>query len=208
MLVAQLCLTLCNSMDCSFPGPSVHGILQGVGSLSFREDLKALPGWQCVGMRKSGRKVMGVKNKTLLCVKEEGWASVLPDGSLLVAQMVKHLFAMLETQVPSLGWEDPLEKEMATHSSTLAWKIPWTEKTGRLQSMGLQRVGFLTGFIPNKDKNSTELLLTLISLTRCSQTIEEGTTTMGEIVLSSSHLADKHLAQGSIKVLSQPEKFL
>ena len=55
--------------------------------------------------------------------------------------MVKHLPAMWETQVRSLGWEDPLEKEMATHSSTLAWKIPWTEEPGRLQSMGLQRVG-------------------------------------------------------------------
>ena len=55
--------------------------------------------------------------------------------------MVKHLSAMQETQVQSLGWEDPLEKEMAAHSSTLAWKIPWTEKPGRLQSMGLQRVG-------------------------------------------------------------------
>ena len=59
----------------------------------------------------------------------------------LVAQTVKHLSAMLETWVQSLGQEDPLEKEMATHSSTLAWKIPWTEEPGRLQSMGLQRVG-------------------------------------------------------------------
>ena len=58
----------------------------------------------------------------------------------LVAQMVKHLTAMQETQVRSLGWEDPLEKEMATHSSTLAWKIPWREDPGRLQSMGSQRV--------------------------------------------------------------------
>ena len=48
---------------------------------------------------------------------------------------------MGETQVQSLGWEDPLEKEMATHSGTLAWKIQWTEEPGRLQSMGLQRVG-------------------------------------------------------------------
>ena len=55
--------------------------------------------------------------------------------------MVKCLLTMQETQVRSLGWEDPLEKEMATHSSTLAWKIPWTEEHGRLQSMGLQRVG-------------------------------------------------------------------
>ena len=58
--------------------------------------------------------------------------------SSLVAQMVKHLPAIWETQVWSLSWEDPLEKEMATHSSTLAWKIPWTEDPGRLQSMGLQ----------------------------------------------------------------------
>ena len=54
--------------------------------------------------------------------------------------MVKRLHAMQETWVQSLGWEDPLEKEMATHSSILAWKIPWTEDPGRLQSMGSQRV--------------------------------------------------------------------
>ena len=55
--------------------------------------------------------------------------------------MIKHLPAVQETRVRSLGWEDPLEEEMATHSSTLAWKIPWTEEPGRLQSMGSQRVG-------------------------------------------------------------------
>ena len=59
----------------------------------------------------------------------------------LVAQMVNHLSTMRETWVPSLGWQDPLEKEMAIHSSTIAWKIPWTEEPGRLQSMGSQRVG-------------------------------------------------------------------
>ena len=58
----------------------------------------------------------------------------------LVAQMVKRLPTMQETQVQSLDWEDLLEKEMATHYSILAWKIPWTEEPGRLQSMGLQRV--------------------------------------------------------------------
>ena len=58
----------------------------------------------------------------------------------LVAQMVKRLHAMWETWVQSLGWEDPLEKKMATHSSILAWKIPQTEKPGRLQFMGSQRV--------------------------------------------------------------------
>ena len=54
----------------------------------------------------------------------------------LVAQTVKRLPTMRETRVQSLGWEDPLEKEMATHSSILAWKIPWTEELGGLQSMG------------------------------------------------------------------------
>ena len=58
-----------------------------------------------------------------------------------MAQTVKHLSTMRETQVQSLGGEDLLEKEMATYSSTLAWKIPRTEEPGRLQSMGSQRVG-------------------------------------------------------------------
>ena len=58
-----------------------------------------------------------------------------------MAQRVKNLPAMQETQVLSLGWEDPLEKGVATHSSILAWRIPWTEESGRLQSMGSQRVG-------------------------------------------------------------------
>ena len=59
----------------------------------------------------------------------------------MVDQTVKHLPAMRETWVQSLGWEDPLEKEMAPHSSILAWKMPWTEEPGRLQSIGSQRVG-------------------------------------------------------------------
>ena len=58
-----------------------------------------------------------------------------------MAQRVKHLPAMRETRVRSLGWEDPLEKEMATHSSTLAWKIPWMQEPGRLLTIGSQRVG-------------------------------------------------------------------
>ena len=58
-----------------------------------------------------------------------------------MAQTVKLLPTMRETRVQSLGQEDPLEKEMATHSSTLAWKIPWTEEPDRLPSMGSQRVG-------------------------------------------------------------------
>ena len=61
-------------------------------------------------------------------------------GASLVAQILKHLPAVQETQVQSLGQDNPLEKEMATHSSILAWKIPWSEEPDRLQSMGLQRV--------------------------------------------------------------------
>ena len=67
-------------------------------------------------------------------VSEVQWTS-------LVAQMVKRLPTMWQTQVQSLGWEDPLEKQMAIHSSILAWEIPWTEEPGRVQSMGSQRVG-------------------------------------------------------------------
>ena len=69
------------------------------------------------------------------------WPSV-PMGASLVAQRLKRLPPMQETRVRSLGWEDPLEKEMAIHSSILAWRIPWTEKPSRLQSMGSQRVGY------------------------------------------------------------------
>ena len=69
----------------------------------------------------------------LLCCREE---------SSQVSQMVKCLPAVWETWLQPLGREDPLEKEMATHSSTLAWRIPWREEPGRLQSMGLQRVGY------------------------------------------------------------------
>ena len=65
---------------------------------------------------------------------QDSWAS-------LGAQPIKNPPAMWKTWVPSLGWEDPLEEGMATHSSILAWRIPWMEEPGGLQSMGLQRVG-------------------------------------------------------------------
>ena len=66
------------------------------------------------------------------------WSSLIMTS--LVAQTVKRLSIMWETRVRALGWGDPLEKEMAIHSSTIAWRIPWTEEPGRLQSMGSQRV--------------------------------------------------------------------
>ena len=77
----------------------------------------------------------------LLFKKGELFTNCIVHRASLVAQRVKRLPAMQETWVRSLGQEDPLEKEMATHSSTLAWKIPWTEKPGKQQSMGSQRVG-------------------------------------------------------------------
>ena len=64
----------------------------------------------------------------------------MTELKLLVTQLVKSLSAVWENWVQSLGWEDPLEKEMATHSSILAWRIPWTEEPGGLQSTGSQRV--------------------------------------------------------------------
>ena len=109
--VAQSCLTLQDLMDCSLPGSSVHGIFQARVLYSDTQFLKVIL---------------------------QLWAS-------LVAQLVKNLPAMPETWVGSLGWEDPLEKgkathsmekAMAPHSSTLAWKTPWMEEPGRLQSMG------------------------------------------------------------------------
>ena len=96
-------------------------------------------------------------SKSLIQFSVDGWscvpsliftwgsAIILPlwalPGASLVAQMVKHLPTMQETRVLSLGLEAPLGKEMATHSSILAWKIPWTEKPCKLQSMESQRVG-------------------------------------------------------------------
>ena len=68
------------------------------------------------------------------------WQKVYSKWASLIAQLVKNLPAMQKTQVQFLGQEDPLEKEMATHSSILAWRIPWTEEPSRLQSMGLQEL--------------------------------------------------------------------
>ena len=77
-----------------------------------------------------------------------------------MAQRLKFLPAMQETWVWSLGWEDPLEKEIATHSSILAWRIPWMEEPGGLQSMGSQRVG-------HDSKANTALLLSLVFMNNC-----------------------------------------
>ena len=72
------------------------------------------------------------------CLFSLGNKQISGQWASLEAPLVKSLPAVQETWVQSLGWDDPLEKEMATHSSILAWRIPWTEKPGSLQSMGLQ----------------------------------------------------------------------
>ena len=76
----------------------------------------------------------------MICFSEIDIQYSVPGASLL-AQMVKNLPAMQEMHVWSLGWKDPLEKGMATHSSILAWRILWTEEPGELQSIGMQIVG-------------------------------------------------------------------
>ena len=80
-------------------------------------------------------------NSTLTYISVPKISTNLWAETSLVAQTVKLLPTMRDTWVQSLVWENLLEKEMVTHSSILAWKIPWTEKPGRLQSMGSQRVG-------------------------------------------------------------------
>ena len=108
--VAQSCLTLSDPMDCSLPGSSVHGIFQA----------RVLE-WGAIAFSKGVGYLL-----------QYSWAS-------LVATMIKNLFARLETWIRTMGWKDPLEEGMATHSSILAWEIPWTEEPGRLQSMESQK---------------------------------------------------------------------
>ena len=87
-------------------------------------------------------------------VKEE---AAMPTRASLIAQLVEHLPAVQETRVQFLGREDPLEKELADHSSVLAWRIPWTEEPGRLQSMGSQgsdKTERLNHHYVNKEKES------------------------------------------------------
>ena len=89
--------------------------------------------------QQTGSKLGKEFNKVVYC--HTVYLTYMQSGASLVAQRLKHLPGMQEIRVRSLGWEDPLEKEMATHSSTLAWRIPWREEPGRLQSTGSQRVG-------------------------------------------------------------------
>ena len=145
----QCCLTLCDPIDCSLPGSSVHGIFQvrlleqftisySKGSYPLRDRTHV----SCVSY---------VSRQTLYhCATWEALSilhtiyyfidTILWNGDLPSGSAVKNPPAMQETWVQFLGWEDPLKKEMATDSSILAWRIPWTEDPGGLQSTGLQRV--------------------------------------------------------------------
>ena len=135
---AQSCLTLCHPIDCSPAGSSVHGILQArilewVAISSSRESSQP----------RDQSHISCMSRQILDCLSHLGnglWPPIYPPRASLGAQMVINPPAMQETQVQPQGWEDPPEKGIATHSDVLAWRIPWTEEPGRLQSMGSQRV--------------------------------------------------------------------
>ena len=159
--VAQSCPTLCDPMDYSPPGFSVHQIFQARilewVAISFSRGSSQPRDWTQVShiagrcfnpLSHQGMSLHSGDSTVLTRIYPLGnlgyislWASVS-----LVAQRVKCLPAMRENCVWSLGWEDPLEKEMATHSSILAWKIPWMEKSGRLQSWGCKKWARLSDF--------------------------------------------------------------
>ena len=131
--VAQSCPTLCDPMNCSTPGLPVHHQLpESTQTHVHRVGDAIQPSYPLSSPSPSAFNLS----------QHQGlfqWVSSSLVASL-VAQTVKRLPTMREIHVQSLGWEDPLEKEMATHSSILAWKISWMEEPGWLLSMGSQRV--------------------------------------------------------------------
>ena len=159
---SQLCLTLCTSMDCSHPGSSVRGDSPGkntgVGCYALLQGVFPMQELNLVSLMSPALQVDSLPSKPpeimqLLLIPSKNLEGIefiyfhrhkgeeQCEGASQVAQMVKCLPAMQETGVRSLGQEDPLKKEMVTHSSTLAQKIPWIEEPGGLQSTGSQRVG-------------------------------------------------------------------
>ena len=130
---------LCNPMDCNLCPWDSPGKKTGVGSHSLLQGIFPTQGSTIWSTRKATVSVViyifwisGRVPVLFLVIAYSSEAS-------LIAQSVKNLPAMQETWVQSLGWEDPLEKEMSTHSSILAWEISWTEEPCGLQSMGLQK---------------------------------------------------------------------
>ena len=141
------CVILYYPMDCDFPGgaggkASAYsmgdlGPIPWVRKISWRRE------WQLTPVSLGARLAQSVEHG-MLNPRFAGSSPTLGACSVwasLVAQRLKHLPVMRETWVQSLGWEDPLEKEMAIHSSILAWRIPWTKEPGGLQSTGSQKVG-------------------------------------------------------------------
>ena len=152
-------------MDCSPPGPSVHDIprqeywsvlpFPSLGEITIQGSDPCFPNWQadslplsCQGNPSTGDTAVNkqTKNEIFFCrqpvhviISKLSCQCDFPgsaSGKESACQCRRH-----ETWVRSLGWEEPLEKEIATHSNILAWKLPWTEEPGGLQSMGSQRVG-------------------------------------------------------------------
>ena len=121
----QSCPTLCSPMDSSLPGSNVHGILQA-----------RMLEWVAVP---SSRGSSWLRDWIHISCIADRFFTTEPLGKPKING--SDLPAMQETWVWSLGWEDPLEKETASHPSILAWRIPWTKEPGGLQSMGSQRVG-------------------------------------------------------------------
>ena len=166
MLVAQLCLTLCDLMACSQPGSFVHGILQARilerVAISFSRGSAWPRNWTHVSCLQadffffkplshhgsSGVGLVGPIFFISMVAKRSigydiiNWHSSLTGNIQVVFSFPLAQPAMEETCIRLLGWEDPLEKEMVNHSTILAWKIPWTEEPGRLQFVGLPRIGY------------------------------------------------------------------
>ena len=137
-----LCGHLCWEIWLAFLIWSIPSV--GVGKLASLGDPALLRGSQTLAklvhkMSRSLKYVVSLND--LYIFLQEFWIYWNFEVNSLVAQVVKNLPAMQETWVRPLGQEDPLEKEMATHSIILVWKIPWMEEPGKLQSMGSQRVG-------------------------------------------------------------------
>ena len=131
--VTQSCPTLCDPMVCSMPAFPIHHQLLELTQTQVH--------WVSDAIQLSHPLVVPFSS-CLQSFPASGSFQISKFlGASLVARRLKCLPAMWETWVRSLGREDPLEKEMATHCSILAWRIPWTEEPGRLQSMGVQRVG-------------------------------------------------------------------
>ena len=133
----MLCMCLSRFCICYFPGYS----RTSSASLQTNSPLNSRLRWppQAAPLT-SAAAVPPMGSHSTSCIPLFSFLKSLYIGVCSVAQMVKNLPAMQETCVWSMGWEDPLEKEMAAHSCILAWRIPWTEKPGGLQSMGSQRV--------------------------------------------------------------------